>query len=402
MSIAHKIEIKPNKEQITLLNKACGCSRFAYNWGLAKWQEMYLAWKGNNQLPRPNDKLIKKEFNKIKEEKFPWIYESPKDANQQAFANLGKAFKRFFKKTSKYPKKKKKKTQESFYVSNDQFKVKGKVLTLPLIGKVKMTEELRFEGKILNAVVSKQAGKWFISICIDKEIKKEPKFKNKVVGIDLGLNSFAALSTENGEELVKAPKPYKAWERKIKRANRLVSRKVKGSNNRKKAVMKLGKVHYKVSCKRKDFLHKLSTRICCENQVICLENLKVQNMMKNHKLAKSIADVGWSEFRQQIEYKAKFYGCEVVIADQWFASSKTCSNCGSKNQDLKLSDRTYNCSICDLNLDRDINAARNLVRVGWATTELTPSGHACLWSGDCIAGLSIVDEVGNHKFILEI
>lgn len=361
MQIAHKIEIKPNKSQIQLLRKACGCARFTYNWALNAWQHMYQAHKVDKTLPKPNANLIKKEFNKIKKTQFPWIYESPKDANQQPFANLNNAFTRFFKKLGKFPKFKKKKNNESFYVSNDKFKIIDQTIQLPIIGKVPLTEKLRFQGKIINATVSTQGGKWFVSIVVDSVVVKKKKIKKQVVGIDLGLINFATL--EDGKKF-KSPKPLKKYEKILKRRQRQYSKKQVGSNNKFKSAMKLNKLHYKISCKRKDFLHKLSTKICCENQVICLENLKVQNMMKNHKLAKAISDTGWSEFRRQIQYKSQIYGNDVVVADQFYASSKTCSNCGCKKKELSLKDRVFVCDICNFKIDRDVNAARNLSRLG--------------------------------------
>ena len=361
MQITHKIEFKPNKIQITQLRQACGCARFAYNWGLTRWQQLYQEHKKDPNKPKPKALSVKKEFNSIKESSFPWIYDSPKDANQQAFTNLNNAFSRFFKKLSKYPRLKKKKTNQSFYISNDKFKISGKILILPKIGKVKLTEKLRFNGKIMSATVSNKADKWFIAITVDTEVKKEKQLINDVVGVDLGLTHFATLSTGNTFD---SPKALRKNEKKLKRKQRQHSKKVKGSNNRRKSAIKLAKLHYKIVCKRHDFLHKLSKKICHENQVICLENLKVQNMLKNHKLAKSISDAGWYEFRRQVQYKSQIYDNDVVIADTFYASSKTCSNCGCKKKELKLSERLFVCDDCNFEIDRDLNAAINLSRLG--------------------------------------
>jgi putative transposase len=386
MQITHKIEIKPTKDQETQLEKACGCARFAYNWGLNKWKQMYDDWKKNNTLQKPNANLIKKEFNSIKESQFPWIYDSPKDANQQPFANLDKAFKKFFKKEAKFPKFKKKKGKSSFYISNDKFKIKDKVITLPKIGEVKLTELLRFDGKIVSGTIKKHAHKWFVSITVETNVVKQKTILNSVIGIDLGLINFATLS--NGE-FYESPKPLKRSTKKLKTKQRQLSKKAIGSNNFKKKAMQLGRLHYKVNCQRSDFLHKLSTQTCRENQTICLENLQVKNMMKNHKLARSISDAGWSEFVRQIEYKSKIFGNEVIFADRFYPSSKTCSNCGSKKTTLSLKERDFNCEICNFSIDRDLNAAINISRLGYSRT------HACgHWTSAVLdsSAVSLVDE----------
>jgi putative transposase len=384
MQLAHKIEMKPNKEQAQKLNRACGCARFAYNWGLAKWKELYESWKLDNSQPKPKANSIKKEFNRIKKAQFPWIYESPKDANQQSFANLDQAFKRFFKKKSKFPTFKKKTSRSSFYVSNDKFRIIKNIIVLPKIGEVKLTEELRFKGKIISATVSKNAHKWFVSIQVDTNANKERQTINEVIGIDLGLNHFATLSDG---EVVDSPKPLKRYTKLLQKRQRQHSNKVNGSNNRKRSAMKLARLHFKIKCQRHDFIHKLSTKICRENQTICMENLKVKNMMKNHRLARSISDAGWYEFKRQIEYKAKLFGNDVVFADTFYPSSKTCSSCGCINKNLTLKDRVFVCVVCNNEMDRDLNAAVNLSRLG--SSRIYACGHvtsvdSVLESASCV------------------
>jgi putative transposase len=358
MNLSHKIEILPNKKQQVIINKACGTARFAYNYALKQYELIYNQHKENNNNPKPNINEIKKEFNRIKEEQFPWIYDSPKDANQQPFANLKVAFNRFFKGQSKYPKLKKKKHNESFYVSNDRITINEKELTLPIIGKVKMREKLRFNGKIANATISKIANKFYININVelDENYKRDRTNDNKI-GLDLGIIDFVV---DNNGKKVKAPKPLKRYNKILKRTQRRLSKKKKGSNNRHKAKMKLNKLHFRISNIRNDFLHKLSTNICRENQTINIENLKVSNMIKNHKLAKAISDLSWHEFRRQLEYKCKLYENKLNIIDTFYPSSKLCSNCGNKKTDLSLADREYNCDICGICIDRDINAAINI------------------------------------------
>jgi putative transposase len=358
MNLTHKIEILPNKKQQVIINKACGTARFTYNYALKKHEEIYNKYKEDNNNPKPNINEIKKEFNKIKESQFPWIYESPKDANQQPFTNLKTAFDRFFKGKSKYPKLKKKKHNESFYISNDKFKLNEKEVTLPIIGKVKMREKLRFNGKIANATITKVANKFYININVQlNEDYKRTRISNNKIGIDLGIIDFIV---DNNGKKVKAPKPLKRYNKVLKRTQRRLSKKKLNSNNRKKAKMKLNKLHFRISNIRNDFLHKLSTNICRENQIINIENLKVSNMMKNHKLAKAISDLSWHSFRTMLEYKCQLYLNKLNIIDTFYASSKLCSNCGNKKINLGLADREYNCDICGICIDRDINAAINI------------------------------------------
>lgn len=359
MNLTHKIEIRPNKKQQEIINKSCGVSRFAYNYALKKYELIYKKHKEDKNNPKPNIYEIKKEFNKIKESEFPWIYECPKDANQQPFTNLKNAFTKFFKGKSKYPKLKKKKHNESFYISNDQFKLNEKEVTLPLIGKVKMREKLRFNGKICNATISKIANKFYISINVElNKDYKRTRISNNKIGIDLGIIDFI---TDNNGKKIKAPKPLKRYNKVLKRRQRRLSKKKIGSNNRRKAKMKLNKLHFRISNIRNDFLHKLSNNICCENQTINIENLKVKNMIKNHKLAKSISDLSWFEFRRQLEYKCQLYLNKLNIIDTFYPSSKLCSNCGNKKTNLNLDEREYNCDICKICIDRDINAAINIL-----------------------------------------
>ncbi len=359
MNLTHKIEILPNKKQQVIIHKACGTARFTYNYALKQYESIYNEYKLDNNKPKPNILQIKKEFNKIKETEFPWIYESPKDANQQPFANLKTAFTRFFKGKSKYPKLKKKKTNESFYVSNDKFKLNEKEVNLPIIGKVKMREKLRFIGKIANATISKIANKFYININVElSENYKRNRINNGKIGLDLGIIDFV---TDSNGKKVKAPKPLKRYNKVLKRTQRRLSKKKIGSKNRKKAKMKLNKLHFRISNIRNDFLHKLSTNICRENQIINIENLKVSNMIKNHKLAKAISDLSWYTFRTMLEYKCKLYENTLNLLDTFYASSKLCFNCGNKKTNLSLADREYNCDICKICIDRDVNAAINIL-----------------------------------------
>lgn len=350
-NLSHKIQLIPTKEQEQYFTKACGISRFAYNWGVAH---------AKNQ-EHIDTNALKKEFNSIKKEQFPWVYEVHKDANQQPFNDLNKAYTNFFNKISKLPTFKNKHKSNSFYVGNDKFKIINNYISFYPIGKVKLTELLRFEGKILYARINKQADKWFVSISVEVGNYKKERVSDNLVGIDLGIKT--ALVCSNGEEF-QAPKPLKNNLKKLKKLQRSASKKQKGSQNRKKANKKVAKLHYKIACIRKDFLNKASTKICRENQTIVIEDLHVKGMMKNHCLARAISDIGFGEFRKQLTYKSEIYGNNLIIANRWFPSSKTCHNCGCIKDDLTLSDRVYKCEHCGFELDRDLNAALNLHSLG--------------------------------------
>jgi putative transposase len=357
MILSHKIQLEPTVKQRIALAKACGCARFAFNWGLAEWQKQHDA--GEN----PTANKIKIKFNEVKGEKYPWIYESPKDANQQAFANLNNAFQRFFKKKGGYPKFKKRGVHDSFYISNDKFSTEGFVVKLPLIGEVQMFEKLRFNGKIQSGVVSRISDKWFLSISVDVvNKKKKPTGKrNKMIGVDVGIKDFAV--TSNGEKF-EGPKALRNNLKTMKRESRSFSRKQKGSNRHRKQKDKIAKLHYRIKCVRNDFINKLTTRLCRENQAIVIEDLAVSNMLKNRKLSRAISDCGWGEFKRQIDYKSRLFGTKLLFADRFYASSKTCSRCGAVKESLSLNERVFHCPECGFSIDRDVNAAKNLCTLG--------------------------------------
>jgi putative transposase len=353
MQLAHKIRIYPNHNQTIQLAKACGTARFTYNWALNKWNELY------KQGIKTNAFELKKEWNQVKPS---WVYESPKDANQQPFANLNKAFQNFFKKRSKYPTFKKKGRKDSFYISNDKFYIRDKKVKLPKIGWIKLAEKLRFNGKITNGTISRISNQWFISIQLDiDDFRKERKDNNKV-GIDVGLNHAVTLS--NGKQY-QAPKPFKNQKKKIAKLNRNLARKIKFSKNWLKAKLKLGKAYLRLSNIRNDFWHKMTSTICNENQVICVEDLNVKGMIKNRKLSFTLADVGLGEFFRQLNYKKDIWDNEIYKVGRFFPSSQLCSNCGHKKK-LSLSERIYICDECGVSIDRDINAAMNILTEGYS------------------------------------
>jgi putative transposase len=343
---AHLIQLKPTAEQKQAFAKACGTARFTYNWALACYKEAL------DKGEKPNIDALKKQWNASKPE---WVYESPKDANQQPFTNLKASFSKFFSKLSAFPSFKKKGQRDSFYVSNDKFSINGKEVRLPVIGKVKMTESLRFEGKIQSGTVSRKGDKWFLSISVQTEIE-DTRATTGTVGIDLGIKSLAVLSDKTE---VPNPKPLKTNLQRLHRLQKAMSRKLKGSKNWVKSVTKLRKLYYKISCVRNDNIHKATTTIAKNHGTVVVETLGVSNMLKNSRLSRAISDCGFYEFKRQLLYKCR----KVVEAPRFYPSSKTCSGCGNIKDVLLLSERTYKCTSCSLSINRDLNAAINLSRL---------------------------------------
>ncbi len=367
MIVAHKIALDPNNVQASYFAKAAGTARFAYNWALAEWQRQYEAWKQDNSLPKPSEAALRRQLNAIKREQFPWMLEVTKNAPQMAIIQLGKAFENFFAGRAKYPKFRKKGVHDRFTLTNDQFSIDGCRIRIPNLGWVRMRESLRFNGKIMSATISRVADRWFASITVDVPDQSHlPKAENQgVVGVDLGVSALATLSTG---ETIPGPKPHKALLGRLRRLSRSLSRKAKGSANRRKAKARLAKLHARIANIRLDALHKLTTDLTRRFHTIGIEDLNVRGMVRNRHLARSIADMGFFEFRRQLEYKAAMRGGQVVIADRWFPSSKICSCCGHKQEELPLSVRRWSCSICGVEHNRDLNAAINLKNYAASST----------------------------------
>ena len=372
----HIIALKPNDKQTTYFKRACGVARLAYNWALAEWQSQYKADKAYRddceqsgldvdklKLNNPSESKLRKQLNAVKREQFPFMLEVTKCAPQLAIMQLGDAFNRFFKGEGKYPQFRKKGENDRFSLSNDQFKIadiNGKsFIQVPKLGRVRMREKLRFDGKILSAKIFARGGRWFVSIAVElaETVKPLPK-TGKEIGVDLGVTHLAALS--DGTK-IQAPKPLKVKLRKLKRLSRALSRKQKGSKNRAKAKTKLSRLHAKISCIRQDFLHKLTSGLVSRFDVICIEDLNVKGMAKNKRLSRAISDLGFYEFKRQLVYKANRFGRTVKSADRFYPSSKTCSCCGFKLESLPLSVRTWTCPDCCTTHDRDVNAGVNIL-----------------------------------------
>ena len=366
MYLSHKIALDPNDKQRTYFAKASGTARFVYNWGLAEWQRQYAACKLDATVPKPSHFSLDKQLNEIKKKQFPWLMDVTKCAPQIALANLGSAFKNFFKKTGKYPQFKKRGVHDSFGLQSDSFRIKGSKLWVPKLGFVKMHEPLRFEGKLIKATISRTADRWFVSATVEVPDTLLPSAENQgALGVDLGITTLATLST--GEKVV-GPRAHKALLDRVRRQSRQVSRKVKGSKNSEKAKRMLAKTHARIANIRKDVLHKLTTRLTQEYTTVCIEDLNVSGMAKNRRLARSIMDSSFGEFRRQLEYKSLRRGGKIVVADRWYPSSKTCSTCGFKMKDLPLSVRDWSCSSCHTKHDRDVNAAINLRNIAVGST----------------------------------
>ena len=367
--MSHRIELKPNKIQEALFRQCVGASRFAYNWALAEWQRQFEAGE------TPHEAALRKQFNAIKPMEFPWILDLPKSVPQQAIKNAGRAYQRFFQKKSKHPRFKKRGVHDAARLDNGPgtFQCEGARIRLPKIGWVRMHETLRFAGKPLSATLNREADRWFISIPVEIDHPEPVGESQATVGIDLGVSTAVTLST--GEK-IDSPKPLKKYLRRMKRRSRWHSRKQKGSANRRKSARKLAKLHARIAHVRQDFLHKTTTDLTRRFGVIGIEHLNVKGMMANDKLSRVISDIGFYEFRRQLEYKAALSGGTVVVADRWFPSSKTCSGCGAVQEKMPLSIREWTCAECGAKHDRDVNAALNIQREALATASWAGS-HAC-------------------------
>jgi putative transposase len=388
MLLAHRIRIEATPAQCDYFARAAGTARRVWNWALAEWNRQAAAGG------RPHAMLLKKQFNAIKyahpdwqdADGQPWLRTVHRDAHAQPFANLAAAWARFFAARQAglpaHPPrfKKKGRCRYAFYVANDKFRIEGKSAVLPKVGRVELAETLRLAGKILGASVAREADRWFLSVQVEvpDRLAWRKRRADGVVGVDLGVTAAATLST--GEKIA-APRPLKAALRRLRIRGRRLSRKLEAakraaglmgpaakgvrlpvSKNRTKGARALARLHARIARVRADFTHKLTTRLCRENQAVAIEDLHVKGMLANGRLARAISDVGFHEIRRQLHYKAQRYGTAIVLADRWFPSSRLCSACGVRNGTLALSERAWTCG-CGVRHDRDVNAANNLKRL---------------------------------------
>lgn len=360
----YNYRLYPTKKQSVLLDKHFGCTRFVFNYYLNKEQQHYLNNKEDIEAKRVKGFLNyydnAKDLTNLKQTTL-WLKEVNSQTLQATLKSLESAYRSFFQKRSKFPRFKSKKSRQSFCVPQD-LSIKNNRLYIPKFREgIKINLHRDLVGKFITAsIVKTKTNKYFVNVTVELDIKELPKL-NTDLGIDLGIKNFAI--TSNGE--VFDNKHFlKKVESKLKFLQRQASKKVKGSNNRKKVNLKVAELfEYITNCK-KDYLHKISTQLIRENQTIYIEDLNIKGMLSNHHLAKSIQELSWYEFIRMLEYKTKWYGRSIIKIDRFYPSSKTCNNCGYIKQDLTLKDRNWICPKCHTEVDRDYNAALNILKQG--------------------------------------
>ena len=363
---AYKYRLKPNKQQKQLLEHHFGCNRFVWNYFLHQRQEYYQKNKEDIEAKRIKGTQTyyddEKELVKLKKmEDYNWLKEVNSQSLIATIMHLDTAYKNFFKKKAKFPRYKKKCDCQSFTIPQYIRIENGKIYFPKFSEGIRLKEHRKLEDKICNATISKTAtNQFYVSIIVEKEIEPLPQ-NNNAVGIDLGIKDFCILSNGTRYENIK---PLKKHLKKIKYLQRQLSKSKKASKRRDKRKLKLAIIHQRIHNQRLDYLHKITKSITDENQVIVIEDLNVNGMMKNHHLAQAISDVSWHEFKRQLEYKCKWKGRQLVIIDRFFPSSKTCNHCGYINQELTLDVRQWNCPQCSCKLDRDLNASKNILQQG--------------------------------------
>src|SRR6266571_7041755 len=377
----YQTELDLNHEQRTACLKHAGCARYAYNWGLARSQEVYRATG-----KRPSPMELHKELNALKQTDFPWMYEVSKCAAQEALRDLDNAYQHFFrcvklKKQGKlkgkvgFPKFKKRSKAIGSFRLTGQIHVFENAVQLPRLGCLRLKEHgyIPTEAKVLSATVSEKAGRWFVSVQVQENCDKRVPTATSAIGVDLGIKTLATLS--DGTEFAN-PRALKHAQKKLKRFERAKSRRQKGSQNRAKARKAIARVHARLANIRKDATHKLTSYLSKNHALVAIEDLHVAGMLKNHCLAQAISDSNFGEIRRQLEYKIAWTGVYLVAVDRFYPSSKICSACGWIDEDLDLSVRTFVCEECGLVIDRDLNAALNLKNEALRTTGSFSESHA--------------------------
>jgi putative transposase len=377
---AFKTELDLNNQQITACRKHAGAARWAYNCGLARKQEAY---RMTDTMPSAID--LHRELNALKQTTVLWLYEVSKCAPHEALRNLDTAFAHFFRRVKLkqqgtlrgklgYPQRKTRKRGPGSFRLTGAIVVFPNAIQLPRLGRLRLKEcgYLPTAAHILSATVSEHAGHWYVSVLVEQE-RITLANSGPIVGVDLGVKTLASLSDGTIEA---NPRHLRSCLKKLSRLQRAVSRKQKGGCNRKKAVTRLATIHRKVARQRANTLHHLTSRLAKTNSTVVIEDLNVSGMLKNHHLAQASGDVGFYEFRRQLTYKALWYGCQVVVASRWEPTSKTCSGCGWVDESLQLGDRTFHCRNphCRQVMDRDLNAAINLVKLAESSSD---SQNAC-------------------------
>jgi putative transposase len=368
----YKTELKLNKSQRTLCRKHAGCARFAYNWGLKRKIAEY-ARKGKS----PSAIDLHRELNHLKKTEFTWMYEVSKCAPQEALRNLDQAFRHFYRRVRNgekpgFPKFKSRKHGSGSFRLTGTIHVFKDTIQLPRLGRLRSKERGYLPSEsdsmhILSATISAKADRWFVSLNVQEKSDVEQN-TGPIAGVDVGLRRLATVSDGT---YIENPKAILQYERKLKRTQRKLSRKRRGSKNHRKALFKLQKIHMRITNIRNDALHKATSLLAKTKSVVSIEDLNVEGLLKNHSMAKAVSDASFFEFRRQMEYKAQWYGVMIVVASRFFPSSKRCSRCGHVKADLELSVRTYVCDWCGFTVDRDLNASFNLacVAASWVETK---------------------------------
>ena len=356
---AHKIRLHPTPEQANYFARAAGTARFTFNWAVAEWKRQYEAGG------KPTALALRTQFNQIKKEQFPWVYDVTKCAVEGAFMDVAAAFKNFFegrkagRKTGFPTFKTKRRSRQSFYLANDKFTVGDHWIDVPKLGRVNMAESLRFTGKILSARISKQASWWWVSITV--EMPDEIALNTSPpVGVDVGLNRLATLSDGRKFE---NQKPLVYQLKKLRRLNKELARRTKGGKNWLKTKDKLSRTHYEIACMRLDWLHKLTTEIAKTSGIVAVEDLHVKGLIRNRCLSRSFSDAAVGTLLDLLESKVPRQGAMLLKVDRFFPSSQLCHCCGTRKEDLTLEDRIFVCPNfdCGYSGDRDENAALNLI-----------------------------------------
>jgi len=377
---AYKTELDLNNVQKTACARHAGAARWAYNWGLAR---KVAAYQKGEKVPTAID--LHRELNGLKKGELAWMYEVSKCAPQEALRNLDQAYAHFFRRVKEqkagrkiqagFPKFKSKKNGLGSFRMTGAIHIFESAIQLPRLGVLRLKEHgyLPVQGvHILSATVSERAGRWCVSVQVEMNLPEPVEAEKPAAGVDLGI--FAMATVSDGTR-IENPRALKRSLGKIKRLQRVISRRQKGSANRKKAVRQLAKAHLHVANIRKNALHQATSLLAKTKSAVVLEDLNVSGMMKNHHLAQAISDVGFHEFRRQMVYKGRWYSCKIFLAPPFYPSTKRCSQCGHIKTEMGLSERVYTCALCGLRMDRDLNAAINLEQL--ITTGSSPESNAC-------------------------
>ena len=363
VSRAHKIKLKPNKAQTVMLSKTAGTARYAYNWGLAKWEELYKA----------GEKCDAYKLSKLWTQERPdWSREVFSGSPRKALLNLGGAYKAFFQGLRKHPTFHKKGQWDSFYVDNQHGRLYGSKIHLPMIGRVRMTERLRYEDAYVTSYnVCREADGWYVTISVEIDEERRTE-SNTFVGVDVGCHALAVAS--DGTRCEK-PGRLKDLERQLKRRQRLLARKAKGSKNRAKARSRVARTYQRIRNIKNDAIHKFTAAVAKNHGTVCIEKLDVKAMQTgdNALVRKGVHNSCMSEILRQLKYKCNNF----IEVDRHYPSSKTCSNCGAIKDDLGLGERAYRCRSCGMSLDRDLNASINLRNEGLKIYTVGHTGSAC-------------------------